>query len=132
MELKEWELYTKEEKKALLNHWWYYYGKELYTLTELEEFNKLIDERADDILVLAIFSALRGQSSQILLHAIREGVVNEVFDVLPETNTKDELYNREYKMIRSYFLKAIVTSYNNPKPAVPMSDEEIIDQIQKL
>lgn len=44
-------------EKGLLIHWWHYYGKVIYTLAELEEFEKVIDEYgADKVLDVAVAS----------------------------------------------------------------------------
>ena len=45
-------------EKGLLIHWWHYYGKVIYTLAELEEFEKVIDEYgADKVLDVALMFA---------------------------------------------------------------------------
>ena len=129
MEIKEWDLYTQEEKKTILNHWWHYYGKLLYSLDELERFNKLLDTNCDDVFTTAICSYTRGYSSQILISAMRQGKVDELFKVLPDTITDDELRNRAYKALCNEFLSEVVGTLNNPEPSIPMSDDEIISQL---
>ena len=132
MEVKEWNNYTKEEKRALLNHWWYYYGKEIYTFDELEAFNKMIDQRDDEILELAVLSYTRNLSNQVLLYAMRLGQTKELFSSLPDTDTDNEQFNIAYKAICADFLGLIVKSYNEPEPDVPMSEEDIINQLGQL
>lgn len=44
-------------EKGLIIHWWHYYGKSIYTLAELEEFEKVIDEYGvDKVLDVAVVS----------------------------------------------------------------------------
>ena len=51
-------------EKGLLIHWWHYYGKVIYTLAELEEFEKVIDEYgANKVLDVAVASYVCGDGS---------------------------------------------------------------------
>ena len=44
-------------EKGLLMHWWHYYGKVIYTLDELEKFEKIIDDYGvDKVLDAAVAS----------------------------------------------------------------------------
>ena len=129
MELKGWKEYTKEEKEKLLLHWWHYYGKMLIRPEEYEKYIELVNTRTDEIFNCALFSYARGFSSQVLLMAIRQGTVDELLSSLPETETKDELYNKAVDALGYEFLDIVVGSYNNPEPDVPMSPEEIVSQL---
>ncbi len=128
MEIKEWNLYTKEEKKDILNHWWYYYGKLLITFDEIEEFNRLLDSNTEDIYVSALMGYVQGLSSQVLIAAMRQGRVEEYFKILPNVED-DEKLKEVFKAISKDFLNEVVGTLNNPEPSVPMSDEEIIKQL---
>ena len=128
MEIKEWNLYTKEEKKEILRHWWYYYGKLLISFEEIEEFNKLLDTNIEDIYVAALMSYLEGLSSQVLIYAMREGRVEEFFKILPNFKD-DEKLKDAFNAISRDFLNEVVGTLNNPEPSIPMSNEEIIRQL---
>ena len=128
MEIKEWNLYTKEEKKEILRHWWYYYGKLLISFEEIEEFNKLLDTNIEDIYVAALISYLEGLSSQVLIYAMREGRVEEFFKILPNFKD-DEKLKDAFNAISRDFLNEVVGTLNNPEPSIPMSNEEIIRQL---
>ncbi len=73
-------------EKGLLIHWWHYYGKSIYTLAELEEFEKVIDEYGvDRVLDVAVTSYVCGDCSPtIMLESIRKGAVKELFESLPD------------------------------------------------
>lgn len=129
MKIKEWEKYTKEEKKEILNHWWYYYGKLLLSLDEIEKFNKLLDSNTDDIFVTALCGYAQGLSSQVLIGAMRQGKVDELFGILPDFKN-DEKLKEAFKTISADFLNEVVGTLNNPEPDIPMSEEEIIKQLK--
>ena len=74
--------------KRLLIHWWHYYGKVIYTLAELEEFEKVIDEYgADKVLDVAVASYVCGDGSPtIMLASIRKGTVKKLFESLSDVS----------------------------------------------
>ena len=101
-------------EKGLLMHWWHYYGKCIYTLEELEKFEKIIDEYgADKVLDFAVTSYIISDGSPtILLGSIRNGVVEEMFQSLPDIETFDKVAKKEFIEIKEVFLKAITETYN--------------------
>lgn len=131
MEKKSFALYTEEEREQLLMHWWCYYGKSIVSLAEVEQFRKLL--RKDSMLIkdVAMLSYSIGISTELLIMAMRSGTLAEYLETVKEVTSSDE-----YKMIESFleseFLNEIVTTYNNPQPAVPFSQEEIVSQVIEL
>lgn len=79
-------------EKGLLIHWWHYYGKVIYTLAELEEFEKVIDEYgADKVLDVAVASYVCGDGSPtIMLASIRKGTVKKLFESLPDISKMEK------------------------------------------
>lgn len=125
IEFKNWDSYTKEEKEKLLLHWFLYYGKSLYTLDEVNQYINLIDKNQDDIFhlfITAYENNINGQT--LILRAIRKNAIDEIINQernIYETNINIELF----------YILTIVNSYNNPRPSIPLSEEEIKKQIKK-
>ena len=96
-------------EKGDLIHWWHYYGKAVYTLAELEEFEKIIDEYGvDKVLDLAVASYICGDGSPtIILMSIRRGIVKELFETLPDASGLGEDAQKLYKKIREDFIQII-------------------------
>ncbi len=90
-------------EKGLLIHWWHYYGKVIYTLAELEEFEKVIDEYgADKVLDVAVASYVCGDGSPtIMLASIRKGTVKKLFESLPDISKMEKKEKEQYE-INSY------------------------------
>ena len=129
MEIKKWNLYSKDEKKNILNHWWHYYGKLLVSFDEIEQFQNLLDSNIEEIYVTALCSYLKGLSSQVLIAAMRQGKIEELFKSLPNINTFDKEINEAFEALSDEFLNEVVNTLNNPEPDIPMSEEEIIRQL---
>lgn len=131
MEKKSFALYTEEEREQLLMHWWFYYGKSIVSLEEVEQFRKLVREDSMLMKDAAMVAYSIGISTELLIMSMRSGTLAEHLEAVKETTSSDE-----YKMIESFleseFLNEIVTTYNNPQPAVPFSQEEIVSQMIEL
>ena len=96
-------------EKGLLVHWWHYYGKCIYTLAELEEFEKIIDEYGvEKVLDVAVASYLCGDGSPtVILISIRKGKVKELFEALPNINEMKEKEKELHLKVREQFVQAI-------------------------
>lgn len=132
MVIMKWEEYPKETKKELLNHWWYYYGKMIFTLDEWNKFNQLVEEKPDLVFRAAVTSYLCGESSQMLIMAMRNNKVDEYFSSLPNKDKFTKSQKKEYEKIERNFLVILSDSYDRPKENVPMDEEEVIKQVLQL
>jgi len=96
-------------EKGLLIHWWHYYGKFLYTLAELAEFEKIIDEYGvEKVLDVAVASYLCGDGSPtIILISIRKDKVKELFDSLPNIDEMKEKEKELHLKLREQFVNEI-------------------------
>ena len=96
-------------EKGLLIHWWHYYGKSIYTLAELEEFEKVIDEYGvDKVLDVAVVSYVCGDGSPtIMLASIRKGAVKELFESLPDISKMKKKEKEQYEAVREEFVQII-------------------------
>ncbi len=96
-------------EKGLLIHWWHYYGKVIYTLAELEEFEKVIDEYgADKVLDVAVASYVCGDGSPtIMLASIRKGTVKKLFESLPDISKMEKKEKEQYETVRDKFVQII-------------------------
>lgn len=100
-------------EKGLLMHWWHYYGKCIYTLEELEEFEKIIDKYGiDKVLDVAVSSFICSDGSPtIILKSIRTDTVEKIFDALSEIESMNEKEKQEYNIIKEEFVKIISETY---------------------
>ena len=96
-------------EKGLLIHWWHYYGKRIYTLAELEEFEEVIDKYgADRVFDVAVASYICGDGSPtVILASIRKGVVNELFESLPDISKMEDDEKAQYNTIREKLFQII-------------------------
>ena len=99
--------------KGLLIHWWHYYGKQIYTLQELEEFEKIIDEYGcERVLDVAVISYICGDGSpNIILRSMREDKVKEMFEALPNLEKMTDEEKESHKKIKQIFLEIITSTY---------------------
>lgn len=100
-------------EKGLLIHWWHYYGKSIYTLAELEEFEKIIDKYGvNKVLDVGVASYIVGDGSpQVILSCIRTNSVEEMFSTLPDfSDSQEEL--AEYQKVKKAFIDEISSKYN--------------------
>ena len=97
--------------KGLLLHWWHYYGKCIYTLEELNEFENIIDEYGvDKVLDAAIASYVFGDGSPtIILMSIRKGIVKELFESLAslDMSKMTDAQKEKHLRLREEFIQAI-------------------------
>lgn len=132
MEVKKFSEYSEEEKSQLLNHLWHYYGKHVYSLEDLTNYNQIVKSNSDKLFDLAVFTSFSGFNFQtIVLTAMRGNNLHTLFSKLPtfEEGTPEK---REHDLFASKLLCEVVSNYNNPEPDVPMSDEEIKEQVARL
>ncbi len=96
-------------EKWLLIHWWHYYGKCMYTLAELEEFEEVIDKYgADRVFDVAVASYICGDGSPtVMLASIRIGAVDELFKSLPDISKMEEDEKTQYYTIREELFQII-------------------------
>ena len=100
--------------KGLLIHWWHYYGKSIYTLQELEDFEKVIDEYGEEkVLDVAVGSYICGDGSpNIILRSMREDKVKEMFESLPDVEKMTDEEKEAHKKIKQSFLEIISSTYH--------------------
>ena len=131
MEVKKFGEYNDIERKELLMHWWYYYGKLLVSLAEYEEFERLVDEDSSLMMDVAVMSFLVGESSQMLIGAMRQDKVNEYLDLV--RRMKDEEYFKKIEEdVQAAFIEEVVGTYNSPEPDIPMTQEQILNSLVDL
>lgn len=90
-------------EKGLLLHWWHYYGKIAYTLEELEQFEKIIDQYGTDKVmevIVASYICFDG-SPTVMLVSIRKGMVKEMFESLPDISKFEESELKEHDRIKN-------------------------------
>ena len=97
-------------------------------MAEWEQFNQMVENNSDQVLELAVAGFVNGISSQPLVCAMRENKVEQLILTLPKINEQDEEFKIWYMQVQTDLINMLVGSYNNPKPNVPMSQEEIITQ----
>lgn len=127
MKVKKWKEYTIEEKGELLNHWWYYFGKSLISPQDWIEFDKLTKTNADQLFDIALFSYTQGESSQLLLEAMRSRRTAAILKYCSSSDIKRQIGDQE-----DAFLKILVSTYNSPEPNVTMSEEQLIEGLNDI
>ena len=132
MKMNEFKNYTPEEKKSLLLHWWHYYGKGIYTLAEIEQFEKMIDENYDQVWGLAIAGFIHELTSQPILFAMREDKVADLLATLPVIEEQSDEFKEAYAKAEKALLTQIVQTYNNPEPSVPMDIAIVVNEPVEL
>lgn len=128
MEKKKFNEYSAEDKEALLMHWWYYYGKLLVNLEEFETFHDYVLKDSNTIKDAAVIAYIAGESSQAMIGAMRAGKMDEFLAGIKKLKA-DEKSQYIYEMAEEAFLEEIVATYNNPEKNVPMSDDDIFEQL---
>lgn len=133
MQEKRLDQYTKKEKTNLINHWFHYYGKEIYTLEELEQLQKLIEKNDTKIFEMAIINYINGEGPSLLLKAIRQNRVEEILEQFHQKSKEiKSKYPDEYETTAKAFIKEIVGTYNHKTPDIPLSEGELLRQLQEL
>lgn len=132
MEVKKFSEYSEEEKSALLNHLWNYYGKHVYTFEDLTNYNRFVKSNSDQLFDLAVFTSFGGINFQTtVLMAMRNNKLHELFNRIPKFE-KGSLEERKHEAIAIKLLNEVVSTYNRPEPSVPMSEEQIKEQVVRL
>lgn len=131
MEIKRFSEYTNDEQKQLLMHWWHYYGKLPVTLAEIEEFMEILDSDVNLIKNTALIFYAKGETSQDLVVAIRNGIKEQFFDQVREISTTLEFEDYEEEL-EKHFISEMVRTINNPEESKPMSLETILATIMQL
>ena len=101
-------------EKGLLMHWWHYYGKDIYTLEEMETFSEIIDTYGvDKVIDAGVASFIAGDGSpQVILSCIRTNSIEEMFETLPNFAEMEEHEKQAYEKIKQVFIEAISVEYN--------------------
>ena len=132
MEVKKFSEYSEEEKRELLNHLWHYYGKHIYTFEDLTNYNRFVKSNSNQLFDLAVFTSFGGLNFQTtVLMAMRKNSLHELFNRIPKFE-KGSLEERKHEAIALKLLSEIVSTYNRPEPSVPMSEEQIKEQVTRL
>lgn len=112
MELKKFSEYSKEEQKNLLLHWWFYYGKSVFSLDELECFEKIIDDDAQHAFDMAVVAFINNNDSSILLSTMRAQRFEELEKIVRDIVSNASYLERK-EAFEGAFLREIVTTLNN-------------------
>lgn len=131
MEKKSWDKYTNKEQEELLLHWWHYYGKDIYTLAEREEVVKLITKQPNEMLTLATIAYIDGVTTRPLLAAIRTNQVEKLFQDI-EQKAENPSIKDALVAAADILLDELVATYNNPEPDIPLEQDELLKQLEKL
>ena len=131
MEIKRFNEYTKDEQVELLNHWWNYYGKTPYNITELEQFNKLLEEDIEFVRKCALVAYTGGVASQDIINAWRNGVFPK-YQASINKFTASDAFKENEEEIEEDFIAEMVKSYNDPEPDVPFAADQIMECIESL
>ncbi len=131
MELKQFSEYSKEEQVGLLRHWWFYYGKLLVNLTDIEAFDKLVQEDPEFVKNTAVVAFVNGQSSQALVGAVRTGRVEELRGIINNIVGSAD-YKKISGVVEADFMKEVVGTFNQPQPPVSMTEEQIVQSVAAM
>lgn len=99
--------------RELLLHWWHYYGALMYTLQELEDFEKLMEQYGEEkILEVALASYIKGDGKNtILLLSMRQNKVEQLLHSLPCIESFDHSTKLKFSKIKEDFLSELQTTY---------------------
>lgn len=130
MELKPWKSYSEKEKKSLLMHAFRYYGKSIFNLAELEEFEKLCSKRIDDVFLSVVIGfMINAGGPTMILYAIRS---NQAENLLNNYAKLPEDAKKQVEVASGEVLSDFVRTYNNPEPDIPLSPEQIAEGINNI
>lgn len=129
MKKKELSEYTQEEKEELLVHWWHYYGKDLYSLGELEKFQELVRKDSDFVFSFASICFADEKGPKPFLDAIRNNKIKQLQQYVSsyEDSLKDTM-----PLIKEFFLKEILDTYNHKESDIPMEEDYIKRQLEDM
>ena len=132
MEIKKFSEYNTTEQVNLLMHWFHYYSKNIYTLEERTMIQQIIEQQPYEVLKIAVWGYLKNHGSQVLLFALRQDLLLQLFDTIPRDDEFNENDKMEFEELIAEFIVKIVDTYNNPEPDVPMDEETIRRQISAI
>ena len=130
LDVKRFNEYTKDEQMEIMFHWWHYYGKLPLTFDEMDKFKRLMDEDMEFVKNAALIAWARESASQDLVRAMRgdlDGFKKQITELAASKEFKDI-----EEFLESTFIEEVVRTYNNPEPAVAMSDEQIRDGLAEI
>ena len=129
--LKNWDSYSIEEKVSLLMHWFYYYGKRLFTLEELKDYQNLCMVDPDRMFKVAVTDFIVDGSGPVtVLEAMRQNMLDELFKIIEMPETED--IKDTYEAYGQVLNEELVKTYNFPQQSIPMTEEEIFEQITEI
>jgi hypothetical protein len=132
MEKKEWSLYTQDEKEALLAHWLHYLGAAIVTGKDLIKFDILAKEYTEDIYRVAINGYINNMNATVLVMSIRNNCVDKLFKKVIKKVELNDAQKEIYESYENDFIDMLVDSYNDPKAPVPLSEDQIIEQLKPI
>lgn len=131
MTLKNWNEYTEEEKISLLNHHYYYYGKTIITFNEMEELRKTISKNPDLMWKIAVLSFINNVDCETLvIRTFRTKQFKELCNSIPKSLNKES--QELFDAYEQELLRQTVETFNNPKSAIPMSEDKIIKDLREI
>ena len=130
LKVKLFKEYTKDEQIELMFHWFYYYGKSPVSFAEMDRFKKLMDEDMDFVKRAALVAWAREEMPQSLVNALR-GDFEKYREEIINVSTTLEFEDYEDRLEKE-LIAELVSTYNNPKPSVPMSDDQIMDEVCRM
>ena len=132
MEIKDWNLYTQDEKEILLTHWLHYHGSAIISTRETIMFDVILREYTDDVYRVAVTGFINQMNAKVLVMAIRNNCVGKLFENVVRKEELNDTQKDFYEEYEHDFINMLVDSYNDPKAPVPLSEEEIINQVKPL
>lgn len=133
IDLKRWEEYTESEKVELLAHWWYYFGKMIITVEELALWHSFINETPDCAWNMAVLNFTQNLTSQPIIASMRQGRFKKFSSVASAAARNIKMAARElWDDAEQVLLLNVVSTYNDPEPAVPFSDEKKMRQVSEI
>lgn len=130
LDIKRFSEYTKDEQMELMFHWFYYYGKSPVSFEELDRFKKLMDEDMSFVRNAALVAWAREEMPQALVKAMR-GDFGKYHDEIVAVSTTVEFEGYEEELEKE-LIGELVHTYNNPQAAVPMTDEQLMEEICRI
>lgn len=128
--IKRFGEYTPDEQIELMFHWFHYYGKTPISLYELDKFKELMDKDMEFVRRAAIVAWAREEMTQPLVNAMR-GDFDKYYEEITEVSTTLEFEDYEERFEKE-LIAELVKTYNNPQPAVPMDEDQLIGEVCRM
>lgn len=128
MEIKKMNDYSDEELRELLFFWFKYYGKSIFSLDEIDKYNKMLEENPKAVFKTAVILYAINEGPTRILEGIR-GNMSPIEDALKKTKTFSK---QKMAQVTAGFIKEVVTTYNNPEPDIPMQESDFLNQLLKM